>query len=415
MLRLNTLLFAFAVFFSLNPVLSQPNFILGNDTVLCDSVFELSLSGYDVYEWSTGSSDSSIWAPVPGVYHITATNYDTIPVYNGDFELGNIGFTTDYTYDSVSIWNNGKYWIGADASLVHVNFVGTSNPQGSGGDFMIVNGGSFPGAAVWEQNIQVEPGSKYEISFWASSLVAGSPAILWAVINNISFNTPQTCPDSINSWVKFNFTGPTGGDSIVNFTILNQNTMFNGNDFGIDDISIVKVETKIDSIVLDYPYILPSFNYLVNSNTSFIEVTFNNTSIGDGICYWDFGDGNTSINPNPTHTYYSTGNYEVCLTKEGMCDTLVYCETLYLQLNSTLNVVHDDLHVYPNPAVDKLHIEGIRGTYSLRLFDLFGSMIYSSTQNENFYIDVSTFSNGVYLINLDNGNEKHVKRIVVIH
>jgi len=43
------------------------------------------------------------------------------------------------------------------------------------------------------------------------------------------------------------------------------------------------------------------------------NVDFNNYSVGD-VFEWDFGDGNTSTQPNPTHTYAATGDYTVILT-----------------------------------------------------------------------------------------------------
>ena len=45
------------------------------------------------------------------------------------------------------------------------------------------------------------------------------------------------------------------------------------------------------------------------------ETTFNNTSTGTNLSYlWDFGDGNGSTEPNPTHTYNQIGTYSVMLT-----------------------------------------------------------------------------------------------------
>jgi PKD repeat protein len=42
-------------------------------------------------------------------------------------------------------------------------------------------------------------------------------------------------------------------------------------------------------------------------------ISFINNSLGANTYLWDFGDGNTSINPNPTHTYDVSGTYSVTL------------------------------------------------------------------------------------------------------
>ena len=43
-------------------------------------------------------------------------------------------------------------------------------------------------------------------------------------------------------------------------------------------------------------------------------IQFTNTSALSGACTWEFGDGETSTDPNPTHTYNLPGQYEVKLT-----------------------------------------------------------------------------------------------------
>uniref|UniRef100_A0A7V4WJB3 PKD domain-containing protein n=1 Tax=Candidatus Caldatribacterium saccharofermentans TaxID=1454753 RepID=A0A7V4WJB3_9BACT len=51
------------------------------------------------------------------------------------------------------------------------------------------------------------------------------------------------------------------------------------------------------------------------------KVTFKNTSTGRGNRYtWDFGDGTTSVEENPVHTYpYGGATYNVTLTAENRC------------------------------------------------------------------------------------------------
>ncbi|ANQ52437.1 PKD domain-containing protein [Flammeovirga yaeyamensis] len=54
------------------------------------------------------------------------------------------------------------------------------------------------------------------------------------------------------------------------------------------------------------------------SQTEFRDIEFTNTSISAGIFAWDFGDGGTSEDKNPVHTFSGEGTFEVSLTaKDG--------------------------------------------------------------------------------------------------
>lgn len=72
------------------------------------------------------------------------------------------------------------------------------------------------------------------------------------------------------------------------------------------------------------------FQYTVNSNNSnTLSFQPENTYLV-GIYYWTFGDGGTSTQTSPTHTYANAGSYEVCLNlelpEEGCADR--YCMTV---------------------------------------------------------------------------------------
>ncbi len=56
--------------------------------------------------------------------------------------------------------------------------------------------------------------------------------------------------------------------------------------------------------------IIVSFTFEVDGN----DVTFTNESLNAESYSWDFGDGNSSDQESPTHTYESTGEYTVVLT-----------------------------------------------------------------------------------------------------
>lgn len=59
-----------------------------------------------------------------------------------------------------------------------------------------------------------------------------------------------------------------------------------------------------------------SFQYEISAD-NFLEVSFLNFSKGAATSAWDFGDGNTSSEESPSHTYAEAGTYEVKLTIIG--------------------------------------------------------------------------------------------------
>ena len=63
------------------------------------------------------------------------------------------------------------------------------------------------------------------------------------------------------------------------------------------------------------PPINPDFSIIQNDYSSPSPITFTNQSTGViGWFLWDFGDGNTSIEENPTHQYTTDGPHTVTLT-----------------------------------------------------------------------------------------------------
>jgi len=70
-----------------------------------------------------------------------------------------------------------------------------------------------------------------------------------------------------------------------------------------------------------------NFNYLLDNTSLEIE----DLSIGTGLEYsWDFGDGNSSSDANPTHAYAENGIYEVCLMVTNVCGQNSICKTVFV-------------------------------------------------------------------------------------
>ncbi len=67
---------------------------------------------------------------------------------------------------------------------------------------------------------------------------------------------------------------------------------------------------------------IASFQYAV-STTNFLQVTFTNFSQNAASYEWNFGDGQTSTEASPVHTYAAAGNYTVVLTAKNSANTLL--------------------------------------------------------------------------------------------
>jgi len=65
------------------------------------------------------------------------------------------------------------------------------------------------------------------------------------------------------------------------------------------------------------------FTYAINGR----KLTFGNLS-STGTYSWNFGDGTTSTEMNPTHTYDKNGTYTICLTVTNDCGTKEKCQSV---------------------------------------------------------------------------------------
>ena len=88
-------------------------------------------------------------------------------------------------------------------------------------------------------------------------------------------------------------------------------------------------DTTCDSVSVTCPTPVSGFN----SNINFLIVNFSDTSSGTGnlAWLWTFGDGGTSASQNPSHSYGTTGTYNVCLIVTDACGKDTVCTSISVQ------------------------------------------------------------------------------------
>ncbi len=83
----------------------------------------------------------------------------------------------------------------------------------------------------------------------------------------------------------------------------------------------------------------------------------------------------------------------------------------------------EDIHVYPNPAIDMITIDYPAGfkKYQLQLFDALGQMVLNEQLDNDasnngvltHTINVSELTKGVYIVNLQTESNSSFKRVVI--
>jgi hypothetical protein len=181
-------------------------------------------------------------------------------VTNGDFEAGNTGFTSEYSYvgatGPTALYGQSTYTVGTNSADYH-NLWASVLGHGGSGNFLIANGVADGNAAAFnvfsQQLTGLTVGQTYLFSAWATNVCCnanftganGSPFL-------VSVNGSQPLPNSIliasttvdtsqtGVWTQFSGSFVATAAS-MNLSIYNSTPEASGNDFGLDDISVVAV------------------------------------------------------------------------------------------------------------------------------------------------------------------------------
>ncbi|MDH4471205.1 MAG: gliding motility-associated C-terminal domain-containing protein [Fluviicola sp.] len=289
---------------------SYPVLELGNDTTLCNgATLLLQPSGYDSYTWSTGAVTNNITVSAPGTYFVEVTNVSGNLVTNGDFEQGNVSFSSGYTYGSGGAWgllsNEGQYAIATSPSLTHSNFSFCNDHTPSGpGNMLVANGSGVPNSSVWCQTINVTPNTDYLFSAWfTNALNDPNVSNLQFFVNNVQVGPVFSTTANACSWAEFNEVWNSGAAITADLCIRNQNTSIGGNDFAIDDITFREVCVQNDTITVTYDPLSVS----IASDLLFCEnetETFQASStVPNTTLIWETGDIGGSYTPTTSGTY----------------------------------------------------------------------------------------------------------------
>ncbi|MBN8642925.1 MAG: T9SS type A sorting domain-containing protein [Flavobacteriales bacterium] len=170
------------------------------------------------------------------------------------------------------------------------------------------------------------------------------------------------------------------------------------NNYGLDVTTATIIRNATKSIVFDQMltwYIgkyVPNadFNHIIGNGTNEVILSSSNTTDFQDSVLWDFGDGTTSTENNPTHSYAADGSYTIKLT--------AYKCFLYQNLESimekTVNFCSHTNTVFPNNLIlcpnETATIE-TQLADSYQWLDYFGSPIAGAT-NQSLVVSSGEYS-----------------------
>lgn len=149
--------------------------------------------------------------------------------------------------------------------------------------------------------------------------------------------------------------------------------------------------------------------------TTQLDVDFTDLSTNDPTSWdWDFGDGNTSMDQNPSHTYAAGGQYQVCLTASNVAGSDQVCDSVTVIGVGIDNPLEASagLEVFPNPTKGQLTLQSDDIIQSVTVINTNGQVVAARWIGDTFANLPLNVAAGTYLIVVNYEEGQLVRQIV---
>lgn len=344
------------------------------DTAICrgDTAYVEATSSGNLVGWvsdpplpSPTKADRQYVSPDSSTtYHISAMFAHNNLIMNGDFELGNTGFGTDYTENQEL--HVGEYFVGTTPYIGgNQSWSYDFKALGGSGNMLILDGDQTVGKRAYYITLYVVKGRFYNFSTWLHNVHRDlkNPAKLRFYAGTSQLGAIDFPPNNRN-WVQFSTQWIADTTGFVEVGIINQNTFGDGNDFAIDGMSFSEYATKHDSVVVTVNA-LPQLVMLAKPDTLCRGISTILTATGADSIAWDRNVSNgQSFIPDSTRTYQVIGVNNTGCRDTSTIDVVVHQlpnvkanttrDTICLGDSTTLYGTGALSYVWSSPANDSL-------------------------------------------------------------
>ncbi len=373
----------------------------------------------------------SVSAVCPGeAMTLTASGADSLRWYSA--ATGGTALATGTSYTTPNLSGTATYYVESDVYPASQHVGPTTNSFGTGGYFTNTN----------YHNVIFDCSSPVQlVSVLVYAQSSGNRTI---TLMNSSGTTLASATVNIptgQSRVTLNFDIPVGTNfelgiqgttnlyrnqsgAVYPYTIANVISLTGSNagtpgyyyffyDWEVQGSPCISARTPVVASVAAAP--TATYSFTANGGT----ISFNDQSVGATSWSWNFGDGNSSTDQNPVHTYASTGIYTVTLTvSNGTCSTTT-TQSVSVTVIGIQQHELDQLTVYPNPAHGTLQFNGeIRSTVQVSLFTADGQLVLhaqlpAGAKGDAAKVALTGIAAGVYLLKTEEDGAVGYKKLVV--
>jgi PKD repeat protein len=244
---------------------------------------------------------------------------------------------------------------GNDKSIAEFNYIENVPSKGEGGCLRLHGNSKYTHFLIW-QKITLTGGETYEFNaafkdltggnlnnFWSEVYISQEAPVegqAWGPLNGtlsdqlVGFDSWSGCGNNIDGTYEDDgcspgkgsyYTAPGAGPVIV----------YLGIKTGVSGESAISYDIAIDEVCLwgKTSGAAPVADFEADKINIFVNDIINFADLSSGIITdwsWDFGDGSTSTEENPSHIYTAAGNYTVSLTVTGDDGTDTETKTDYI-------------------------------------------------------------------------------------
>jgi Zn-dependent metalloprotease len=167
----------------------------------------------------------------------------------------------------------------------------------------------------------------------------------------------------------------------------------------------------------DAPLVTSAFTSDITSSCKApATVKFTNNSTNATTYKWDFGDGGTSTDKDPSHDFTKVGTYTVTLTSTGnSCSNKATPVVIKIDNCTGIdNINPDNITVFPNPASSFISIKSTANITGVFVVDMLGKVVLSDITGKanETQLNISTLNAGVYFVKINTIDAQKLVKII---